>query len=362
MASFTLRQALHVFRNSLLLKIRGITRYGGDAHNICSQIVRDCWNGRFFKTSTTHFPQFWTRDFGWCTESLLKLGYKEEVWKTLVFALERFSRFGRVTTTIGLDGKPFDFPTYAVDSLPWLVHSLQLLGNKDLISRYGGFLDNDITRFVTRCVDTETGLVQPRHFSSMKDFAIRRSSCYDNTLLGFLSRNLKTLKLPNPLREYNYAKILRDTFWNGEYFYDDARRLGYVAGDAQVFPFYCGVVSSRKMLRSAVGKIRATRLDVPFPLRYTQRDAPTRFIWQEIFMRGYERNAVWTHMGPLYIALVKRIDKGLAWRYLDEYTRIIETHKNYLEVFAPDGKPFETMLYHSDQGMLWAANYLTLNT
>ena len=103
-------------------------KYVGPAEEICHQIIDDCWNGQFFQTSTTNFPQFWTRDFGWCCKSLLELGYKKKVHQTLRYALTRFQKTGEITTTITSRGKAFNVPLAAVDSLPYFIHSLKISG------------------------------------------------------------------------------------------------------------------------------------------------------------------------------------------------------------------------------------------
>src|SRR3989338_3853604 len=134
-------------------------KYTGNADQICKQIVKDCWNGRYFQTSPSNFPQFWTRDFGWCTHSLLQLKYGAEVQQTLRYALNRFKKYKKITTTITPLGKPFDFPTPAVDSLPWLIHSLRLA--KFPYHSYKPFLNWEIQKFFTRFIDLKTGLVKP---------------------------------------------------------------------------------------------------------------------------------------------------------------------------------------------------------
>jgi hypothetical protein len=355
-----LTQGLRIYRNSLNLKKHGFHQYDGNAKAICTQIVSDCWNGRYFQTSTTNFAQFWTRDFGWCTESLLKLGYKNEVNQTLSYALNTFSKHDKVTTTITPNNQPFDFPTHAVDSLPWLVHSLSLAKKKELTERYQPFIESETQRFVKTVINPETGLVKPLHFSSIKDFAIRKSSCYDNCMVALLSTSLNNLKLNNPLHQFNYPQLIKETFWNGEYFYDDLKKLPYVAADANIFPFYLKIIKSKSMLKSAINEIKKAQLDIPLPIKYTRTSAPVKFLWQELFMKNYERDAIWTHMGPLYIQLLKQINKSEAYRHVQNYTHLIETYKNYPEVLDSNGKPFTSIFYHSDQGMLWAANYLTL--
>jgi hypothetical protein len=78
------------------------------------------------------------------------------------------------------------------------------------------------------------------------------------------------------------------------------------------------------------------------------------------FTKNYEVNSIWMHIGPLYVKLVKKIDKKLAKKYIDSYTKLIEKHKNFLEVFDSKGNIYKTPFYYSDEGMLWAANYLNL--
>ncbi len=349
---------MRIYRNSLKLKKHGFSKYNGNAKEICQQIVKDCWNGTYFQTSTTHFAQFWTRDFGWCTESLIKLGYKKEAEQTLRYALTVFSKYNKATTTITPNNKPFDFPTYAVDSLPWLTHSLSSANNKELTQTFAPFIEKETEKFVQRVINKSTGLVKPFHFSSIKDFAIRKSSSYDNCMLALLSKSLTALNLHNPLQQFDYQSLIKDNFWNGTFFYDDLTKQPYVAADANIFPFY--VMNNKSMLNSALKEIQNAQLDQPLPVKYTTKSANIKFIWQERLMRNYERDAIWTHMGPLYIKLIKRISPNEAKDLTQKYTQLIETYKNYPEVLDSNGNPFIRPFYHSDQGMLWAANYLTL--
>ena len=355
-----LTQGLRIYRNSLNLKKHGFHQYDGNAKEICQQIVKDCWNGRYFQTSTTNFAQFWTRDFGWCTESLIKLGYQKEVEQNLSYALDIFSKHNKVTTTITPNNKPFDFPTRAVDSLPWLLYSLSLAKNKELTEKFAPLIESETKKFIQTFITT-SGLVKPIHFSSIKDFAIRKSSCYDNCMVALLSNNLNNLnnlKLNNPLRQFNYPKLIKETFWNGDYFYDDLNKLPYVAADANIFPFF--IIKERSMLKTAITAMQKEQLDIPFPIKYTKKFAPLKFIWQEFLMKNYERDSIWTHMGPFYMKLMKEINKKQANQHLQKYAHLIETYKNYPEVLDSNGNPFKSIFYHSDQGMLWAANYLTL--
>ncbi len=352
-------QGSRIFLGSLKNRIKG-KEYQGNADEICRQIVQECWNGRFFQTSTTNFPQFWTRDFGWCTASLLVLGYKNEVHHTLRYALNHFQKARQITTTITPGGKPFDFPFFAVDSLPWLVHSIKI--SKFNYDIYTGFLNKQIDHYYETVMNKNTGLVKADvYFSSMKDFALRKSSCYDNCMVAMLASDLAGLHgLHNPFVGINSKALIIKHFWNGSYFYDDLRQKPYVSGDANLFPFIVGIVNDEEMAGTVVKAIEGARLDTPFPLRYTTTTEAVHFVWQEMFLRGYERKAIWTHMGPLYIKFLRHINPEKADLLKQLYTAQIEKHKNYMEVFGDDIKPFSTPFYYSDRGMLWAANYLTL--
>jgi hypothetical protein len=333
-------------------------RYDGTAEEICREVVRDCWNGHFFQTSTQNFSQFWTRDFGFCASSLIKLGYEKEAQQTLRYAINRFKQYNRITTTITPEGKPFDFPLKAVDSLPWFIHSLIL--TKFPYYNFKDFLNLEIDKFYKTFINEETGLVKTEHYSSLKDFAVRKSSCYDNCMAAMLAKDLKTMKLDNPLERYNYPELIVKHFWNGQFFYDDLTKQDYIAGDANIFPFLCGVVKDEEMLKSALKAIQVSELDKPFPLKYTNGRGDVKFIRQEFFLRNYESNAVWMHMGPLYVKLMQQVDPEKAKEHKDKYQQLIQKEGNFYEVYDSDGKKFKTPFYYSSPGMLWAANYLTL--
>jgi len=354
-----LAQGPRIFLSSIKNKISP-KKYNGTAPEICTQIVKDCWQGRYFQTSMQNFPHFWTRDFGWCTVSLLKLGYQKEVQHTLRFALNAFSQHGKITTTITPKGKPFDFPTMAVDSLPWLIHSIKL--SKMPYFAYHDFLNKEIAHFYREVINPITGLVRPdKNFSSMKDLSKRKSSCYDNCMVAMLERDLKGLKLDNPFQKADYPALIKKHFWNGKFFFDDLSQQDYVAGDANLFPFVLGIITDKEMMISAIKAVRAEKLDEPLPLRYTASRNGIPFIWEEkIFLRNYEGNTCWTHMGLLYAKLMQQIDPALAEEYKKRYAEAIEKYKGFVEVFAADGKPYSSWGYAADRSMLWAANYLTL--
>jgi hypothetical protein len=355
---FYITEGIRIFFSSIRRRFIK-KRYEGNAEQICSEIVKDCFNGRYFQTSTGNFSQFWARDFGWCTASLLKLKYTDEVHQTLRYALNRYKNYKKITTTITPKGHPYNFPIAAVDSLPWLIHSIKI--SKFPYHSHKAFLNREIKKFFELFIDSHTGLVKPNlHVSSMKDFTVRKSSCYDNSLVALLANDLKSLKLFNPFTKYDYTELIKRHFWNGEFFYDDLSHQNYVAGDANLFPFVFGIIGDKEMMKSSLNAIRKAGLDQPFPLKYTNSRKGINFVPEEILMRNYESDSVWMHMGPLFVKFVQQIDKDLAKKYKNKYTELIEKHQNYLEVFFPNEKPWRSPFVYCDESMLWAANYLTL--
>jgi len=350
------KEAWQIYARAAKIRKEGLKAYLGNAKQICEQILQNCWNGTHFVISTGHFKQFWTRDFGMNAGALVRLGYKDEVRKTLQYALNIFSNHKSVGTTILSKKKIISFPTYSPDSLAFLLHSIRLARLK-VTEKDKEFLENSVADFIERVVDKETGLVRKNtHFSSMKDYYIRNSSCYDNIMAALVAREAKALHLKC---EYEFPyKAFIETFWKGNYFLDDLSSHEYVAGDANVFPFWSGIVKSRSMLKSALTAIKQEGLDRPFPLKYTAKPAPQRRISMGFFVPNYAGNTIWTHLGGCYLQVLQKANKAEFKASIGRYKEMIEKHKNFLEVFNPDGTPYKSRFYFSDDSMLWAANYL----
>ncbi|MGM5484745.1 MAG: hypothetical protein ACQEP1_02625 [Nanobdellota archaeon] len=355
-------EALRMFRRARKVKREGLKAYEGSDEDICRQIIEDCWNKdrQYFMTSTGNYPEFYCRDFSWVTESLINLGHRKRVRKTLEYALSRFREKGRITTTISPGGKCFDFPKYAPDSLASILLSLKVLGDKKIVSSYKHFLESEVQRFYEKVIDDETGLPKPGHFSSMKDYSIRDRSCYDATMCYLVKVCAEKLGLRNPIK-FDYRKLILENYWNGSYFLDDLSGRDYVAGDAQVWPFWTGIFSDKAMKRKVIDTLMEHRLDTPLPLKYTSEDnEEVDMILIELFARDWEKHVCWTHMGPLYIKMVKSVRPALAGKYIEIYKTYIEKYKNYVEVFEPDGNPYGSFFYYASDSMIWAANYLDL--
>ncbi len=352
----SLINGLKILKHSINTKLNGWKRYNGSSEEICRQIINNCWNDNYFQTSNGHFNDFWTRDFSWCCEPLIKLGYREQVRTTLLFSINAFKKNNQITTTVTKQGKCFDFPNYAVDSLPYILHSL-FITDKRLIIENLEFFNHQINIFFNKVIDKETGLVKNKHFSSIRDHYIRNSCCYDNCMIGMLAEDLKKIKqINNPLKEYNYKKIIKENFWNNNYFIEE---LNYnkTSGDSLVFPFWTNLFNSRKMFNNCVEKIKELELDNPLPLKYSNNNKGKK-VFASVFAQNYEGTAIWSHLGMIYLQLLKRYNKQEFEIQYDKYQKLIKNNENFLEVFNQKGKPYKSLFYHSDQGMLWASMFL----
>lgn len=357
-----LSEGWRIFKRARKVNKAGFRQYDGDPATVCRQIILDCYNPdkEYFMTSAGHYCQFYTRDFGMCTQPLLDLGYEDQVHNTLKYALSCFEKAGKITTCITPKGKAFDFPCYSPESLAYLLRSLALTKSGGLIRQHKDFL-NDQLRKATSFIDAESGLLRKDvHVSSIKDFSVRQSDCYTNSMLGMLSRYASELGLENPLKKYDYAKTIMHHFWTGDYFLEDMSGHKEVSGDANTFPFWSGVIDDKKLFQKSFDTLRKHGLEQPFPLKYTNGPAKHGMISVQLLSKEYEHTAIFMHLGLCFLQVAKKYVSQHADVYLQRYTDLIQEHKNFLEVFDAQGKPYKTALHVSDESMLWAAMYLDL--
>ncbi len=353
-----IKEGAGIFYRSQRAKLFGVKKFKGSAEEICEQIVAACWNGTYFQTSLRNYPVFYTRDFSFCTEALLKLGYDKEVEKTLSYALAAFKK-RNVSVAINQRGAAFDFPVYAVDSLPLLLRSLRVSKNKQLIREYYELLNDEAELFFTKAIDPASGLVKKKHFSSIRDYSVRKSSAYDNIMAGLLQSELSASRLINPLQGYNYKRLLLDHFWTGDYFRNDLESE-HLCVDGTIFPFWAGVITDKKIMKRAFAAIQREKLDQPFPARYVKDGIKENMIAEELFAPNWERNTVWGHLGMIYIEELQKIDRKKAAQHISEYKEKIEQHGSFLELYSQNGKPYSSIFYYSDEGMLWSSLFLNL--
>ncbi len=357
------REGLKIFFKSQLRKVNGFKTYSGGWREICEEVVSRCYDSEkgFFRVSTGNFDVFYMRDFGWCCDSLLQLGFEDEVRSSLQFALRNYSENGRVATTIDSKERCFDFPSYSPDTLAFLLRSLVLLGDNSLVERFRSFLQGEIDYFYENVLGP-FGLIRPdRHYSSIRDHSLRSSSCYNNCATAVVQRCAEELDFSLPER-FDYEKLLVENFWEGSFFYDDINKEDYVSGDAQVFPFWFGVVDDEEKIGRAISSVRDEGLDSPFPLKYvSSEDVPLNMSFYDVLAPDYERHSIWAHIGLLWTEVVSEYDSSLAENYLSEYKDLVERHGTFLELYDYEGRPFRRTLYYTDAGLLWASNLLKLD-
>jgi hypothetical protein len=339
-------------------RVAGPRRFQGDAAAICRAIVEACWTGDYLAASAGHFRQFWTRDLGFSAGSLVRLGHRARVEASLDWALEVWSHRGRVTTTIFAGRRPADVYRFGVDSLPLLLATMEACGAEHLVGRHGHWLEREVARFAEEVLDARTGLVRDdRRFSTHRDTVITGSNCYANTMLVVLDGVLRrTGWLTSPLPPDSGDRFL-EAFWRADHF-SDRRGRDLLTGDANVFPFWLGIVPHDAGLRIALDALAAAGLTRPLPLRYAARRNPRiEDRVQRWFVPDYQGTSIWTSLGAMYLSLLGRVDAAAATRLHASLAALIERDGTLWEVLADDLRPYRGRLglFVADEGMLWAA-------
>lgn len=352
-----------MFKRNIKVKFSGFEKFSGTDEEICKNIVDSCWNGKYFSTCPKggHYG-FYSRDFGWCTQSLINIGYKKEVDKTLYYALNIFEKKDGIFVSINPSGVPFNFPNiYSPDSVAYIFRSLRINGNKKLIEKHKGFLNSEAKRFKEKCVD-DSGMIKKKHFSGMRDYAIIKESCYDMIMACMLDDEIRKINklmkreiIKNPFSKFNLKKTLIDNFWDRKGFYD-YKDAAY--GHNNIYPYFLEVITDKKMATLSIRTIHESELDYPIPLKYESNNKHAKFIWQELFVSGWEKHTSWTMLGMAYIDVLSIIDKDKARKCMEQYKELIEKY-GFVEVY--DGlKPYQSLFYASETRMLWASMYLDL--
>jgi len=357
---------LHTLRVRVRRHRHGHTRHPGDARAIVRACIEACWNGRTFTASPGHFDMFWTRDLGFSTPALVRLGEGDRVRASLAYALEVWTRRrSHVTTTINVGDRPADVFDYGVDSLPLLVAALRAVDGGDLVERHRGWLEREVAWFSARVVDPTTGLVRAdRTYSAHRDTVVNRSTAYGNTMVALLARTLAaTGWFTTPFERFfegDHGRLLRERFWVRDRF-RDALDDDVPSGEANVWPFYAGVVTDERMLGSALRFLDANAFCDPYPLRYETRRRPEREVWfTRHVLPDYQGSTVWTSIGAMYLQLWRAVDPDAAAREIARYATWIERDGTYWEVLDARGRPWVSprRIFIGEESMLWSAIFL----
>jgi hypothetical protein len=356
----------HGFGIRLLRQFRGHTRHPGGAAAIVSACIEACWNGRTFTASPGHFDMFWTRDLSFTAPSLVRLGHRVRVHASLAYALDVWSRRRcHITTTIHYFDRPGDVYEYGVDSLPLFVAALRAADAVDLVAGYRPWLEAEIAQYYEMVVDPATGLVRSdRKFSAHRDTVVNRSNAYGNTMVALLAKTIEeTGWFASPFEHHfegDYGRLLQEHFWDTDHF-RDALGDEVVSGEANIWPFYTGVISDPEVISAALGYLDTNGFCDPYPLRYETVRRPEREVWLTRHMLpDYQGSTVWTSLGAMYLQVLRTVDPILAATETAKYVEWIERDGTFWEVMNARGHNWVSSRWITigEESMLWSAIFL----
>lgn len=334
-----------------------IERFEGSAQEICHQIIDRLWEGNFYRTSLGHFNFFWMRDFGTVAESLVHLGHKENVHRTLNWALRKYRRSGTITLCIDRAGNTFNAPAKrSIDALPWLLHSL-VVSDYRLKQAERKFLNKQLVKYIVSFLDPLTGELRHGRYAEMRDAVHYDRSAYSIALIARMARCVELLDLTGfPFHPQIYQAELVHNYWNGRYFKADRSSDAY-SSDSALMPFFLDVINDSHMVKRTCDYIAHAKLNSVSPLQYGERDREFkhRLGMGPILMPNYTGTTIWTWHATFYLHILKRFKRPEYKAQYAKFAQLIERHGTYPELVNPDGSWYYAPIYRADPGMVWAA-------
>jgi hypothetical protein len=365
-APAVLAEYVHNAGIRLRRQFRGHTRHPGGAASIVRACIEACWNGRTFTASPGHFDMFWTRDLSFTAPSLVRLGHGIRVHASLAYALDVWTRRRRhITTTIHYFDRPGDVYEYGVDSLPLFVAALRAADAGDLVERHRAWLQAEIAHYYVMVVDPATGLVRgDRKFSAHRDTLVNRSNAYGNTMVALLAKTIEeTGWFASPFERHfagDYGRLLMEHFWVDDHF-RDALGDATVSGEANIWPFYTGVIIDPAIVAAALAYLDGNGFCDPYPLRYETSRRPEREVWlTRHVLPDYQGTTVWTSLGAMYLQVLRTVDPALAATETARYVEWIERDGTFWEVMDARGQNWVSSrwIMIGEESMLWSAIFL----
>jgi len=338
-------------------------RVSGTAQEICTSVINRLWNGTFYQIGLGHFNYFWIRDFGSVTDSLLAMGHRERVLKTLEWACGHYMKCGEVRLCVDKRGNVFDMPERSIDALPWLLHSLQR-SEYPLSAELRVFLESEIQKYVGLFLAEDGRLRIDVSFSELRDSVRYFASAYAVTMLAVLARASRQLGLKTTLPEERfYADLLRHEYWNGKYLRADTVTETF-ATECNLFPLFLNVLPETLFRDGILATIREKNLCAPYPVRFTDTKGTFNYRWwARTFMVDYAADTVWSWLGGIYLQVLKRKGNAQEFEASDTlYASMIERFGTLPELLSTKGEWYETFFYRAEEGMIWCALYLSLHT
>jgi hypothetical protein len=365
-APAVLAEYVHNAGIRLRRQVRGHKRHPGGAAAIVRACIEACWNGRTFTASPGHFDMFWTRDLAFTAPSLIRLGHGLRVHDSLAYALGVWARRRRhITTTIHYFDRPGDVYEYGVDSLPLFLAALRASDAGCLVELHRPWLEAEIAHYYKTVVDPATGLVRSdRKFSAHRDTVVNRSNAYGNTMVALLAKTIEeTGWFVSPFAHHfrgDYGRLLLEHFWADDHFRDT---LGdeTVSGEANIWPFYTGVVGDGDLVATALSYLDRNGFCDPYPLRYETSRRPEREVWlTRHILPDYQGSTVWTSLGAMYLQVLRTVDPILAAAETARYVEWIERDGTFWEVMNAKGRNWVSSrwIMIGEESMLWSAIFL----
>jgi hypothetical protein len=160
--------------------------------------------------------------------------------------------------------------------------------------------------------------------------------------------------------EGDYGRILMDHFWSDGHF-RDALGDETVSGEANIWPFYTGVVADKLVIASALAYLDANGFCDPYPLRYETSRRPEREVWlTRHVLPDYQGSTVWTSLGAMYLQVLRTVDPVLEAAERARYVEWIERDGTFWEVMNGEGQNWVSprWIMIGEESMLWSAIFL----
>jgi hypothetical protein len=210
-----------------------------------------------------------------------------------------------------------------------------------------------------------SGLVRSdRTFSAHRDTVVNRSNVYGNTMVALLAKTIEeTGWFVSPFAphfEGDYGSLLLEHFWVDDHF-RDALGDDTVSGEANVWPFYSGIIGDPELVVLALTHLHENGFCDPYPLRYETTRRPEREVWlTRHVLPDYQGSTVWTSLGAMYLQVLRTVNPRLAVAETARYVDWIQRDGTYWEVMNARGQNWVSprWIMIGEESMLWSAIFL----
>lgn len=320
--------------------------------------------------------------------------------QTIALDLAYLRAAGRlVTTIVPLGGFAFtgvNIYEEPSDSLHAVLYTLLRLQSQpvthavaqQLLAEYRAELTAEAHRYFTLVIDPSCGSVRRQlHLASARDGVKRQAAFYDSVIAWRTIGLAQQLGLTKPVDwpvAYHWLAdaaawkaALQRQYWDesrGIYANDLSRPLPQAAFSADsLIVWQTGFLdprraADRRQLERMVAYIQDQELDQPFPLRYSPTNQQNRLHWAvQLAAPGYMGQGIWSHWGIEYsnvllaLAGTRSAHSSTylqqARQHLDCYRQNMAKFGGYPELYAGDGRPFQTWALRAVLHTGWVVNY-----